>query len=70
MGFFDTAVDHFDQDIGVLMEFNHELLSILHLPESILIHNVSVMEKEVVFRCQLNLDVLNVVVVITLAPLT
>ena len=49
MGFFDARIDHFDEDVGVLVELDHELLDFLHLTESVLVDDMGVMEKEVVF---------------------
>lgn len=66
MRFLDTAVDHFDEDVGVLVELNHELLLFLHVPEVVFLDGVAVVEKQIVLRCQLNPYILNIVVVITL----
>lgn len=45
MRFFNATVDHFDKDIGIFVELNHELLHLLHLSEAIIINNMSVVEE-------------------------
>lgn len=64
--FLNAAVDHLDEDTWVFGELNHELLILLHLAEGVLVHSVCVVEKEVVFRGQLNSHILDVVVLVTL----
>jgi hypothetical protein len=41
----NAAIDHLDENIGILVEFNHQLLLILHLSEGVLIHTVGIVEK-------------------------
>ena len=38
VGFFDAAINHFDEDVGVLVEFNHQLLLFLHVSEGVLVY--------------------------------
>lgn len=66
VGLFDAAVDHLDEDVGIFVELDHELLVLLHLSEAVFVHYVGVVEEEVVLRGQLNLHILNVVVVVAL----
>ena len=53
---FDTGVGHFHEDVGIFVEIDHEFLLFLHLSETILINYMCVMEKEIIFRCQLNFN--------------
>lgn len=48
MRFLDAAVDHLDENIGIFIELYHEFLVLLHLPEAVLINNVSIVEEKVV----------------------
>ena len=66
MGLLDAAIHHLYQDRRILMKLYHQLLSLLHLPEGIFVNNVGVMEEEVILRCQLDLNILNVVLVVAL----
>ena len=43
------------------VKFNHQLLLLLHVTEFIIVNNVGVVEKEVVFACQFNLDLVDLV---------
>ncbi len=58
---FDARVGHFDEDIGVLLEIYHQFLLLLHEAESVFVHAVSVVEKQVIFTCKFNLDLLDLV---------
>jgi hypothetical protein len=66
MWFFDAAINHFDKDIWVLIELDHELLNFLHLSKSVFIHDMSIVEEQIVLGSQLNLYILNVIVIISL----
>ena len=66
MWFFNAAIDHLNKNVGVFMELNHQLLTFLHLTECVFIYDVSIVEKEIILRCQLNLHVLNMIIVISL----
>ena len=48
MWFFDAAVDHLDENVRVFIEFDHKFLHLLHLPEAVLINDVSIVEKQIV----------------------
>ncbi len=58
VGLFDAAVEHLDEDVSVLGEFDHELLSLLHLFKAGLIDGVSVVKEEIVLTDQLYAHVL------------
>ena len=47
--FLDATIDHLNQNVWVFTEFYHKFLTILHLSESVFVHNVSVVKEEVVF---------------------
>ena len=49
MRLFNTTIDHLNEDRGVLWELYHQLLVLLHLPESVLVNCVRVVEEQVVF---------------------
>ena len=49
VGLLDAAVDHFNEYVWVFVELYHELLTVLHLSESIFIHYVGIVEEQVVF---------------------
>ena len=66
MRFLDAAVDHLDEDVGIFVELYHQLLVLLHLSEAVLVHNVGVVEEQIVLRGQLDLHILDVIVVIAL----
>lgn len=61
MWLLDARVDHFNENVGVVREFYHELLVLLHHPEAVLVDNMCVVEEQVIFRGQLDLHVLEVV---------
>ena len=61
MRLLDARVYHLDKDARVVMEFDHELLVLLHVLEAVLVDKVGVVEEHVVFACQFDLDVLDVV---------
>ena len=56
--FLDARVDHFDQDVGVVGELNHQLLVLLHVTEAVFVDDVRVVEEQIVLTSQLDLDVL------------
>jgi hypothetical protein len=66
MWLFNARIDHFYKYIGVFTELDHEFLHFLHLSETILVNYVSIVEKQVIFRSQFNLHILDVLVVISL----
>jgi len=41
----DARVGHFYEDVRVFLEVDHQLLLLLHVPESVLVDTVRVMEK-------------------------
>ena len=61
MRLLDARVDHLDENIGVVREFNHELLILLHHSETVFVHDVCVVEEQVVLRGQFNLDILEII---------
>ena len=62
MWLFNARVYHLDKDVCIVYKFNHQLLVLLHMSERILINNMGVVEKQVILRRKLNLDVLNIVI--------
>ena len=66
MRFFDARINHFDKDIWILVEFNHQLLVLLHLAERVFIYLVRIVEKQVVLTCELNFNILKLVAFISL----
>ena len=61
MRLLDARVDHLDENIGIISEFDHELLILLHHSETIFVHDVGVVEEQVIFRGQFNLDILEII---------
>ena len=61
MRLLDTRVDHLNENISIVREFDHELLVLLHHSEAVLVHDVCVVEEQVVFRGQFNLDILKII---------
>lgn len=45
----DATIGHFNEDIGILLEINHQFLLLLHVSELVFIHAVRVVEEQVVF---------------------
>jgi len=66
MRLLDAGVDHFHQDIGIVIKFDHKLLLLLHGTEAILIYQVCIMEEEVILWSELHFNILDVIVVISL----
>jgi hypothetical protein len=64
--FFNAAVNHFNKDAGIVRELNHQLLVLLHLSKGVFIHSMSVVEEEVILRCQLNSHILDMIILISL----
>lgn len=61
MRLFDARVDHLDENIGIVREFDHELLILLHHSETIFVHDVCVVEEQIIFGSQFNLDILEII---------
>ena len=61
MWLFNAGVNHFDENIGIITEFNHELLVFLHHSKTILIHNMRIVKEQSILRSQFNFDILKVV---------
>ena len=61
MWLFNAGVNHFDENIGIITEFDHELLVFLHHSKTILIHNMRIVEEQIIFRRQFNFDILKVI---------
>jgi len=61
MWLFNAGVNHFDENIGIITEFNHELLVFLHHSKTILIHNMRIVKEQIILRSQFNFDILKVV---------
>ena len=61
----DARVGHFDENIGILAEIDHQLLLFLHLPKAVLCDHMCVMEEEIILRCQLHLHFLNLVLILS-----
>lgn len=53
MGLFDALVQHFHQNVVVVVEFHHQLLRVLHRFERVIVHKMGVVEEQIVFRSQL-----------------
>jgi len=58
-----TWVHHFDKNISVISEFNHQLLSFLHVSELIFVYQMCIVEEEIILRCDFYLNVFNLVLV-------
>jgi len=56
VGIFDAGVSHFDKDVGVLLEVDHQLLLLLHVAEFVFINTVRVVEEQIVFTGKLHFD--------------
>ena len=61
MRLLDARIDHLDENIGIVCEFNHELLILLHHSEAVLVYNVCVVEEQIIFGGQFNLDILKII---------
>lgn len=61
MRLFDARVDHLDENIGIVREFDHELLILLHHSETIFVDDVCVVEEQIIFGGQFNLDILEII---------
>ena len=48
MWLLDARVNHFDQDVGVLVEVDHQLLRVLHRAEAIFVYQVRIVKEKVV----------------------
>ena len=59
MWVFDARVGHLDEDVGVFLEVDHELLLLLHVSEFVLVNAVSVVEEQIVFTRQLDFHLVN-----------
>ena len=57
----DATIGHFNEDIGILLEINHQFLLLLHVPELVFIHAVRVVEEQVVLTRQFYLDLLDLI---------
>ena len=60
MRLFYARVHHFHQNIGVVCEFNHQFLVLLHVSERVFVNHVGVVEEQVVFRSEFNFNVLKI----------
>ena len=61
MRVFDARIGHLDENVGILLEVNHELLLLLHVAELVLVNVMRVVEEQVVLTCQLNLHLVDLV---------
>lgn len=61
MWLLDARVDHLDQDVCVVSEFYHKFLVLLHVSEAIFLNKMSIVEEQVILRCELNFDILEIV---------
>ena len=59
MRVFDAGIGHFDEDIGVFLEVDHELLLLLHVSEFVFVNAVSVVKEQIVLTGQLDLHLVN-----------
>ena len=59
MWVFDAGVGHLDEDVGVFLEVDHELLLLLHVSEFVFVHAVSVVEEQIVLTRQLDFHLVN-----------
>ena len=57
----NARVSHFNEDIGILLEINHEFLLLLHVSELVFINAVCVMEEQVILTGQFDLDLMNLI---------
>lgn len=64
MRLFNARVKHFDKYIRVLREVYHQLLPFLHMSERIKVDSVRIVEKQVVFACQFDADLLNLCILL------
>ena len=61
MRVFDARICHLDENVGILLEVDHEFLLLLHVAELVLVYVVRVVEEQVVLTCQLNLHLVDLV---------
>lgn len=61
----DTRIHHFLEDFRVLGEVHEKFLLLLHVAVCVRVHQVRVVEKQVVLGGQLDLDVLDLAPVLT-----
>ena len=59
MGLFDAWVGHPDEDVGVLLEVDHQFLLLLHVAELILVDTVRIVEEKIVLTCQLHFNLVD-----------
>ena len=57
MRLLNTGIDHLHEDVHVVLELDHELLLLLDCLEGVFVHDVRVVEKDVVLAGKLHLDV-------------
>lgn len=58
---FDAWISHFNKNISVFLEVYHELLLFLQMLKAVLIYSMCIMEKEIIFRCQLYSNIFNLI---------
>jgi len=61
MWVFNARIGHLDENVGILLEVDHELLLLLHVAELIFVHAVRIVEEQVILTCQFNLHLMDLV---------
>ena len=61
MWVFNARIGHLDENVGILLEVDHELLLLLHVAELIFVNAVRIVEEQVILTCQFNLHLMDLV---------
>ena len=57
----DCRIGHFDENVRIFLEVDHEFLLLLHVTELVFVNAVCVMEKQVILAGQLDLHLMYLV---------
>ena len=57
----DSRIGHFDKNVCIFLEVNHELLLLLHVTELVFVHAVCIVEKQVILTRQLDLHLMDLI---------
>ena len=61
MRIFDARICHLDENVGILLEVDHEFLLLLHVAELVLVNVMRIVEEQVVLACQLYLHLVDLI---------
>ena len=57
----DSRIGHFDENVCIFLEVDHELLLLLHVTELVFVNAVCIVEKQVILTRQLDLHLMDLI---------